>query len=232
MAAPLQYSADGPPRLAGEDQIAETRAVAGWVLDQILVMLHPVMPFITEELWSKMGARDHDLIVAKWPEPAAGIDAEAAEEVEWLIALVSQVRAARNELGIPPGTRLTAFVRDPSQQTINRINAGYSAIQRQARLDVDTHQPIPIVENAIQLVIDEATFVLPLEGVIDLDAERTRLTKSIDSAAKERDALAARLANPAFVERAKPEAVEKARADHAEKAAEAERLQAALDRLG
>lgn len=83
-----------------------------------------------------------------------------------------------------------------------------------------------------QVVVDEATFVLPLEGVIDLDAERARLTKAIAAAAKERDALAGRLGNPSFVERAKPEAVEKARADHADKAAEAERLSAALARLG
>jgi len=80
--------------------------------------------------------------------------------------------------------------------------------------------------------VDEATFVLPLEGVIDLAAERTRLTKAIEAAAKERDGLAGRLNNPSFVERAKPEAVEKARADHAEKSAEAERLTAALARLG
>ena len=82
------------------------------------------------------------------------------------------------------------------------------------------------------MVVDEATFVLPLEGVIDLDAERARLTKAIAAAEKERDALAGRLGNASFVERAKPEAVEKARADHADKAAEAERLGAALSRLG
>ena len=86
--------------------------------------------------------------------------------------------------------------------------------------------------GAAQVVVDEATFVLPLEGVIDLAAERARLTKAIEAASKERDSLAGRLNNPSFVERAKPEAVEKARADHAEKSAEAERLTAALARLG
>jgi len=86
--------------------------------------------------------------------------------------------------------------------------------------------------GAAQVVVDEATFVLPLAGVIDLVAERTRLTKAIAAAEKERDGLAGRLGNPSFVERAKPEAVEKAKADHADKAAEAERLSAALARLG
>jgi valyl-tRNA synthetase len=82
------------------------------------------------------------------------------------------------------------------------------------------------------VVVDEATYVLPLKGVIDIDAEKARLEKAAQAAEKERDALAARLANPSFVERAKPEAVEKARADHAEKASDAERYRAALQRLG
>jgi valyl-tRNA synthetase len=83
----------------------ETRAVAGWVLDQILVMLHPFMPFVTEELWHALGARDNELIVARWPAPQAGVDAAAKAEVEWLIALVSALRTAKNELGIAPGAR-------------------------------------------------------------------------------------------------------------------------------
>jgi valyl-tRNA synthetase len=85
--------------------------------------------------------------------------------------------------------------------------------------------------GAAQIVVDEATFVLPLENVIDIGAERSRLTKALEAATKERDSLAQRLANPNFVERAKPEAVAKARDDHAEKSAEAERLEAALTRL-
>ena len=84
---------------AGAD---ETRAVAGWVLDQILVMLHPFMPFITEELWSKMGAREHELIVAHWPmADARALDPEAAKEIDWLIRLVSEVRNAEDLAGIP-----------------------------------------------------------------------------------------------------------------------------------
>jgi len=85
---------------------------------------------------------------------------------------------------------------------------------------------------ALRVAVPQATLVVPLEGIIDLDAERTRLTKAIAAAEKERDSLAARLDNPSFVERAKPEAVDKARADHADKAAEADRLSAALARLG
>jgi len=221
--------------LLGEDadpvQAAETRAVAGWVLDQILVMLHPFMPFITEELWHALGNRPYELILAKWPVfDESAIDADAQAEIDWLIRLVSEVRAARNGLNVPPGTRLPAFSRGASEQTLARLRANATAIARLARIDpAEGEAP---AGGAAQVVVDEATFVLPLEGVIDLDAERARLAKAIAAAEKERDGLANRLNNPAFVEKAKPEAVEKARADHAEKSLEAEQLSAALARLG
>ena len=212
--------------------VVETKAVAGWVLDQILVILHPFMPFITEELWSKMGPRNHDLIVAKWPmADARALDPAAAAEIDWLIRFVSEVRTARTELGIAPGAKMTAHVCDALPATADRLVRHAPAIARLARVDRIESTPAP-EGGALQIVVDEATFVLPLGDVIDLAAERARLSKAVESAAKERDSLAKRLENPAFVEKAKPEAVEKARADHAEKAAEAERLTAALARLG
>ena len=221
------------PMMSGDERGAideESKAVAGWVLDQILVMLHPFMPFVTEELWSKLGARDYDLIVAKWPiADARAIDPEAGKEIDWLIRLVSEVRSSRTELNVPPGARLAVHLRDASQETLARFERLAPAIARLARID---RAEGDVTGGAAQVVLDEATFVLPLEGVIDLAAERTRLTKAIEAATKERDSLAGRLNNPSFVERAKPEAVEKARADHAEKSAEAERLAAALARLG
>ncbi len=212
----------------------ESKAVAGWVLDQILVLLHPFMPFITEELWHAMapeGApRSHDLIVAQWPmADARSLDPAAEQEIDWLIRLVGEIRAARTELNVPPGARLTLHVRDASAQTIDRLTRQAAVLARLARVE---RADGDATGGAAQVVVDEATFVLPLEGVIDLDAERTRLTKAIAAAEKERDGLAGRLGNPSFVERAKPEAVEKAKADHADKAAEAERLSAALARLG
>ncbi|AXJ97120.1 MULTISPECIES: valine--tRNA ligase [unclassified Sphingomonas] len=216
----------------------ETKAVAGWVLDQILVMLHPFMPFITEELWHAMAPRAHDLIVAQWPmADARSLDPAADAEIDWLIRLIGEIRAARTELNVPPGEKLTMDVWGWNAETAARIVRQREALMRLARLShveakgIEKGDPSP-PRGTAQVVVDEATFVLPLEGVIDLDAERARLTKAIAAAAKERDALAGRLGNPSFVERAKPEAVEKARADHADKAAEAERLSAALARLG
>jgi valyl-tRNA synthetase len=121
-------------------------------------------------------------------------------------------------------------VRDASDLTRERLDRQAPAIARLARIEMAAGDAGG--GGAAQIVVDEATFVLPLEGVIDLDAERARLAKGIAAAEKERDALAGRLGNPSFVERAKPEAVAKAREDHAEKAQEAERLSAALARLG
>jgi len=228
-----QDAARSPEGLQDDREKAETRAVAGWVLDQILVMLHPFMPFVTEELWSKLGEREYDLIVAKWPiADAREIDPEAGKEVDWLIQLISEIRSIRTELNVPPGTKVRLLQDGTSVETQNRINRHYQSLTRLARLAQVEFLSGASFDAAAQLVLDEATFVIPLEGVIDVAAERTRLTKAIEAASKERDGLAGRLNNPSFVERAKPEAVEKARADHAEKSAEAERLTAALARLG
>jgi valyl-tRNA synthetase len=207
----------------------ETKAVAGWVLDQILVMLHPFMPFITEELWTGLGDREaYPLITAKWPEPKAERDAEAGADIDWLIKLVSELRGAKAELGLPPGARLTAHFPASLKDRAGKLAA---QLDRLARLNAISFDPAPAGASA-QLVVEGETIIVPLEGVIDIAAERDRLTKALAAAAKELGGLAGRLNNPSFVERAKPEAVEKARADHAAKAAEAERLTAALARLG
>ena len=209
----------------------ETKAVAGWVLDQILVMLHPFMPFVTEELWASMGARPYALIVAQWPEPGASVDAEAKREVEWLIALVGNLRTAKNELGIAPGAKLDAFLPDASTATRGIIERNAAAIDRLARLNAIQFAAAP-AGASMQIGAGDATIVVPLEGVIDIAAEKARLEKALAVSQKEAKSLEGRLNNPAFVEKAKPEAVDKARADHAAHAAEAERLAAALARLG
>ena len=222
------------PSLANADA-DEAREVAGWALDQILVMLHPFMPFITEELWHAMSdpaqPRAHDIIHAQWPEPNATIDADAVAEINWVIDTVSKTRSFKAELNIPPGTRLTANIADPQVSTMSVIARQAAALSRLGRIDSFVYAPVA-TNNVAQIVVGGDTVVFALDDVIDLDAERSRITKALEAARKERDALAGRLSNAAFVEKAKPEAVEKARADHAEKAAEAERLTVALARLG
>ena len=225
----------GPQPTLGNAEADETREVAGWALDQILVMLHPFMPFITEELWHALSdsesPRAYDIIHAQWPEPNATVDAEAVAEINWVIDTISKTRSFKAELNIAPGTRLTANIAGPQTATIAIIARQGAALSRLGRIDDFVYSPVE-TNNVAQIVVGDDTIVFALDGVIDLDAERSRITKAIEAATKERDALSGRLSNAAFVEKAKPEAVEKARADHAEKAAEAERLTAALKRLG
>ncbi|MEO7634964.1 MAG: class I tRNA ligase family protein, partial [Sphingomicrobium sp.] len=213
-----------------EGRAAETGAVAAWAFDQILVMLHPLMPFITEELWGAMGERPYELIVAKWPAPEATVDAKAAHEIGALIAVVSEVRAMRAELNIPWSSALTPNVIGGDSATIARLTRNQATLARMAKLGAPvTAEAVPA--GSAQIVVGGQTIAFPLEGAIDLDAEKARLAKAIAVAEKDRDSLAARLSNPAFAERAKPEAVDKARADHDARAAEAERLRAAMERL-
>ena len=208
----------------------ETRAVAGWAFDQILVMLHPFMPFITEELWNLTGSRETELIIARWPQALYAVDSEAQGEIDWLIRLIGAMRTARTELNVPPGAKLSVVVHDAAEETRRRIDRQGAALARLGRVESLSFGD-SVTGGAAQIVVDEATFILPLEGVIDIAAEKARLAKALAAAEKERDSLSGRLSNPSFVEKAKPEAVAKAREDHGEKAAEAERLKAALERL-
>ena len=219
----------------------ETKRVAAWAFDQILVMLHPFMPFVTEELWNA-NDRPYDLIVARWPTPQAQGDQRAKAEIEWLIELVSKIRAARTELNIAPGIKMQLHVYSDDIVVRERISGNSDSIMRLARVEQShtkrsAHGSTPdgglgAEGPSLTVVVDKVSYKLPLTGIIDVDAEKARLRKAAEGAEKERDSLAARLANPSFTERAKPEAVEKARADHDSKSAEAERLRAALERLG
>jgi valyl-tRNA synthetase len=218
----------------------ETKRVAAWAFDQILVMLHPLMPFITEELWHAMGERPYELIVAKWPEPQAESNAivgvvhgeavDAKAEFDWIINTIIAVRAAKNEVGIAPGRRLIAYLEDVGSSIWQRLPYAQPMFQRVGRIEIRSDK-VP-AGSALRISAPAATLVVPLQGVIDVAAEQDRLSKAAAAAEKERDSLAQRLSNPNFTERAKPEAVEKATADHEAKAAEAERLRAALERLG
>ena len=210
---------------------AETQRVAGWVLDQILVMLHPFMPFVTEELWNSLGARESELIVARWPEPGAAVYAEAKAEVEMIIEFTSKVRAAKNELGIAPGTMLVANVSSASTALTSVVSSNSAIVSRLSRISEFSYET-PTPGPAFHIGVGADNVILPLDGVIDIAAEKARLTKALEASTKEAKSLQGRLGNPAFVEKAKPEAVEKARADYAGHTVEAERLTAALARLG
>ena len=141
------------------------------------------------------------------------------------------MRGAKNELGISPGAKLAAFCANPSALGRSVIEGNAAAIERLARLVPVNFAEAP-AGAAMQVTAGEDVFLIPLDGVIDIDAEKARLAKALEASAKEAKSLEGRLSNAAFVEKAKPEAVEKARADHAHHAGEVERLTAALARLG
>jgi len=211
----------------------ETRAVAGWVLDQILVILHPFMPFITEELWhALMPGRAHDLILAKWPmADARAIDPEAPRAIDFLIRLIEATRSARNELNVPHGASLPLHIAEASPLARTWLADAAPALAKMARVSELRFDPAP-AGGAAQIVLAEATAIIPLAGVIDVAIERARLGKNRDTALKEAAALTGRLANAGFLAKAAPEAVEEARAKLAQLSGEAARLAAALERLG
>ena len=191
------------------------------------------------------------MIHAKWPEPGAVVDEEAKAGIERLIELISKVRTVRTELNVPPSAVVNAVAWTDGIEVARWLESNSTIIKRLARISVDVvgitlndDEGLPSIGELglqtsavemganVQVSTSGIMVMLELAGAIDLTAERARLTKAIEAVTKERDALAGRLNNPAFVEKAKPEAVEKARADMAEKSAEAERLSAALARLG
>lgn len=222
LAKPL-LAQDGP-------HTAETRATAAFVIDTILKCLHPVMPFLTEELWHAMGSRQHDLILAEWPKLPITLE-PASDEIFWLIDLISAIRSTRTEMNVPPSARLPLHVADADMLTKARLERHQPALDRLARASSLVHGPLPGGGTA-QLVVDGLTYAVPLDGVIDLAAERARLARAAEGAEKEAASLAQRLGNPGFTERARPEAVEKARADYEARSTEATRFRAALARLG
>ncbi|OBX19161.1 valine--tRNA ligase [Erythrobacter sp. QSSC1-22B] len=226
-------------------QANETRAVAGWVLDQIFVLLHPFMPFITEELWSKQGERaNYPLITAEWPNPAVVVDTDSKEEIDWLIETVREIRSAKNEVGVPSGSKPAMTIFHTDQKRDQWLYDNQTAFKRLARVELFliSDRLEPDTNNRLQtrraqkgaILIEKEGFAatIELKGVIDIAAEKARLEKALVVSRKEAGSLKGRLGNASFVERAKPEAVEKARADLAHHSAEVERLEAALARLG
>ncbi len=225
------------PVLNGSDEAAkaETRATTAWVLDVALKLLHPISPFITEELWSQLadfGApREPMLVTAAWPEaPDAWTDAEAEAEIGWLIQLVGEVRSIRSEMNVPPGARLPATVSGADEGTRQRLGryGGLAAVL--ARLSgIEAAEAVG--KGAAPFVVGGATFALQVSDFVDVAAERARLSKEIATFASDIERTAKKLSNPDFVARAPEEVVEENRERLAEAEASKARLEAALQRL-
>jgi valyl-tRNA synthetase len=219
------------PVLSGSDesQKSETRATAAWVIDQILALLHPFMPFVTEELWQKTGG-EGALIVADWPSYKGLGDKTADAEIEWVIAFVSEVRSVRAEMNVPAGAKIKAAIVGANGETRRRAAAWSDEIKRLARLEAVAFED-QVPPSAAQIVLGEATIALPLAGVIDFAAERTRLTKELEKIAKDVSGIDARLNNPGFVAKAPEDVLEETRERKAELESRRMKVSEAMSRL-
>jgi len=224
------------PILNGEDEEAraETRHVAAWVLDQLLLLLHPFMPFLTEELWQRTAAagqpRDSALILAPWPDYEGLGDAAARSEIDWIIELVSAVRSVRAEMNVPAAARIACLIAGANAETRRRASRWQAEIARLARLEgLNFVDRVP--EGAAQIVLGEAIVALPLAGVIDLAAERARLEKELERTAKDIAAIDSRLGNQGFLAKAPEDVVDEARDRRTDLEARQSRITQALSRL-
>ncbi len=221
------------PILTGDDETAkaETRATSAWVLEQIFILLHPFMPFITEELWGQTAKRDVMLIDATWPEYEGLGDAAADAEMNWVIRLISEVRSVRAEMNVNAGARIPCVLVGAGQESRRRANAWEAEIMRLARLSSLTFED-EVPKSSAQMVLDESTIALPLEGVIDFAAEKARLNKELEKIAKDMGGIDGRLNNPAFVAKAPQEVLDESRELKVELETRKAKVAEALKRLG
>ncbi|GBQ82939.1 valyl-tRNA synthetase [Gluconacetobacter johannae DSM 13595] len=223
------------PVFNGEDaaQAAEIRAVAAHVLGVILRILQPVMPFVTDDLWAQFGfGAPGSLMTTAWPEAVRPDGAEeAAAELDWVVRFISAIRTVRAEMNVPPSRLAPVLLRDAAPATVERAGRWAEAIGRMARVSEVTVLAGEMPQGAAQLVVDEATLVIPLAGIIDLSQERQRLEKERRKIDDEIAKVERKLGNADFIARAKPEVVEENRDRLAQQQGERARLDAALARI-
>ena len=210
----------------------ETRATMAWILDQCMILLHPVMPFITEELWAATGTRDKMLVHADWPTYTAAdlVDAEADREVNWVVNLIESIRSARAQMHVPAGLYVPLIVAEIDAAGEAAWARNEVMIKRLARVEaLDRVAAFP--KGTVSLPLPGATFGLPLADIIDIGEEKARLEKSLSKLSKELGGLRGRLKNPKFVESAPEKVVEETRANLALREEEQAKLNEALARL-
>jgi valyl-tRNA synthetase len=200
-----------PAMLGGSaSEQAEVRATAGWALEQILKMLHPVMPFVTEELYQSGADRGGEMLIeAEWPALDRALrDATVAAELDWVIRLVSLVRSVRTEMGVPPGATIPLFLKDADDATLSRLKTHAPLAMSLARISSVDALAGDVPAGSVQDVLDGATVILPVADVIDVDAEKARLTKEIGKLDGDIAKFEKKLGNAGFLAKAPPEVVE------------------------
>jgi valyl-tRNA synthetase len=222
------------PILQGDDgaEKDETRAVTAFVLRETVKLLHPVMPFITEELWDKLGHRaEHGMLIGQpWPKPPA-TSAAADAEVDWLVKLISEIRSARAELNVPPGAKLSLLVVGANDITKQRLAANSAAIGHLSRVERIDSAAVSAPKGSLQIVIGEATYASPVGDVIDLKSEITRLRKEIEKLETEVKKINEKLSNPNFISRAPEDIVAEQRQRRSQAEQTRDRLISAIERL-
>ena len=222
------------PLLASDDAeiAAETRATMAWAMDQTLVMLHPIMPFITEEIWGLAGNRPNMLIHQDWPEYSTAelLDETADARMNWTISLIEAIRSARAQMNVPAGLKIPVLLQELDEAGRAALEENEALIRRMARIDSITEQA-DLPRGCITVAVKGGSFALPLAEIIDVEAEKARLSKALDKLAKEIGGLAGRLNNPKFVASAPAEVVAETRANLALREEEEARLREALARL-
>ena len=226
------------PLLNGEDEAAklETRRTGAWVLDQILIMLHPFMPFITEEIWTRMGEYGHKrermLISESWPRLGGDlIDADAEAEIDWMVRLIEETRSTRSQLNVSAGAKIPLLLIGADAATEARLERYQDLIDRMARLEYST-SALDAPKGSVTFVLEGATVALPLEGVVDLPAESARLAKEIGRLEAEIGKMDAKLSNAEFIKKAPEEVVEELRERREDATTTAAKLSHALKQIG
>ena len=212
--------------------IKETRATMAWVIDQSLILLHPIMPFITEELWGTIAERKNMLVHQDWPTYTAAdlVDPGADREMGWVTDLIDKIRSSRAEVNVPAGAKvpMLSLQLDAAGRTAWANNE--ALIKRMARIESLTAAS-ELPKGAVTIAVEGGTFALPLADIIDVSAEKARLEKTLGKLEKELGGLRGRLNNPKFVASAPDEVVAESRALLARKEEEATKLKAAMQRL-
>ncbi len=222
------------PILQGDEVAArtETQATTAWVLGRIVHLLHPIMPFITEEVWEHLAGEEAGLLLtSSWPEISSEThDPTASAEMEWVIEAISALRALRTEMGVPPAARIPLLLKDAEPLAAERIQHHREHFSRLSR--VDGFESVPSVPaGGVQAIVDGATMILCLDDVVDLPREKARLGKEMSRLEAELAKIAAKLANPDFLAKAKSEIVEEQREREADVSRDRDRIKAAYDRL-
>ena len=221
------------PILQGDDEAAkvETQQTLRWVLDQSLILLHPIMPFITEELWGFADNRAKMLVHADWPEYGAElVDVDADREMNWVISLIEGIRSARAQMNVPAGLKIPVLQTVADDHAVQALANNEALIMRLARVEsIIVADEAP--KGSLTVPAAGASFALPLADIIDVDAEKARLGKQLEKLGKELGGLRGRLNNPKFVESAPEAVVAEAKANLALREEEEAKLTAAIGRL-